>query len=201
MWVLLVSLYLSCLLRESNPPLIFLLFTTNGWCVLVSWVILLSGVTFALARGHHGYLVGPGTAVLALQPDPLGSGSVNDAAPFLGITTAPVPPSIGPDPVRQHMGRKTFTRTHQLLDGVHAGALAIRDVLCGPQLSAAHLALVRAWNKKKKSHQCTICDLFCSDTKSLNVKKYIKKSDLNIYQQFKIKYDSMCPCSLKTMKP
>ena len=114
----------------------------------MSRVILLSGVALALAGGYHGDLVGPGAAVLALQPDPLGSSPVDDAAPLLGVAAAPVPPSVNPsppaDPVGQQVGWQTLPSTHQLLDGVDAGTLAIRDVLCGPQLPAAHLALVRA---------------------------------------------------------
>lgn len=112
----------------------------------MSRVVLLSGVALALAGGHHGYLVGSGAAVLALQTDSLGPGPVNDAAPLLGVAAAPVPPIVTstPNPVGQQVSRQTLPSTHQLLDGVDTGALTIRDVFCGPQLPAAHLALVWA---------------------------------------------------------
>ncbi|KAF3834469.1 hypothetical protein F7725_025673 [Dissostichus mawsoni] len=119
------------LLRRSSLPLKFLLLPSVDGPVLVSRVILLSGVALALAGGYHGDLVGPGAAVLALQPDPLGSGPVDDAAPLLGVAAAPVPPSVNPsppaDPVGQQVGWQTLPSTHQLLDGVDAGTLAIRD--------------------------------------------------------------------------
>lgn len=107
---------------------------------------MLSGVALTLAGGHHSDLVGPSAAVLALEPDPLSPGPVNDATPLLGVAAAPVPPGVTPtpDPVGQQVGRQTLPSTHQLLDGVDTGALAIRDVLGGPQLPAAHLALVWA---------------------------------------------------------
>lgn len=83
---------------------------------------------------------------MALQSDSLGPSTVDDTSPLLGVPPAPVPPSIttSPDPVGQQVGWKTLPSADQLLDGVDAGALPIRDVLCGPQLSAAHLALVWA---------------------------------------------------------
>lgn len=124
----------------------FFLFPAGDRRVLVSRVILLSGVALALAGGHHSYLVGPGAAILALQPNPLGPGPVDDTAPLLGVAAAPVPPSVAPtpNPVGQQVGWQTLPSTHQLLDRVDTGALTIRDVLCGPQLPAAHLALVWA---------------------------------------------------------
>lgn len=83
---------------------------------------------------------------MALQTDPLGPGPLNDAAPLLGITAAPVSHIVTPtsNPVGQQVGRQTLPSTHQLLYGVDTGALTVRDVFCGPQLPAAHLALVWA---------------------------------------------------------
>lgn len=92
---------------------------------------MLPGVAFALAGGHHRDPVGPGAPVLTLQPDPLGTGPVDDAAPLLGLPPAPVFPSAPSDPVRQQVGRKTLPGTHQLLHWVETGALPIRDVLGG----------------------------------------------------------------------
>lgn len=154
-------LVFSCLcsfLRQYSLPLTLLLFTTVDSCVLVSWVILLSVVALAFAGGHHSYLVGPGAAVLTLQPDPLGPGPVNDAAPLLGVTAAPVPTSVTstPDPVGKQVSRQTLSSAHQLLDGVDTGALAIRDVLGGPQLPAANLALVWAWDMETELHICML---------------------------------------------
>lgn len=149
------------------------LFTSVDSWVLVSWVILLSGVALAPAGGHHSYLVGPGAAILALQPDPLGSCPVNDTAPLLGVAAAPVPTGVSPtpNPVGQQVGWQTLPSTHQLLNGVDAGALAIRDVLCGPQLPAAHLALIWAWDMETELHVCMLhftlmrhSLLYCSDT-------------------------------------
>lgn len=82
---------------------------------------------------------------MALQLDPLGPGSINDAPPLLSVTAAPVPPGVSAtDPVGQQVSWQTLPGTHQLLDRVDAGALAIRYVLCGPQLPAADLALVES---------------------------------------------------------
>ena len=146
MWLLVIRLPPSSLLRHFCLLLVFPLFPAGDRCVLVSRVILLSGVAFALAGGHDSYLVGPGAAILTLQPNPLSPGPVDDAAPLLGVAAAPVPPSVAstPNPVGQQVVWQTLPSTHQLLDRVDAGALAIRDVLCGPQLPAAHLALVWA---------------------------------------------------------
>ena len=150
--VLVVRLPPGSLLRESTLPLIFPRFTTVDRCVLVSWVILVSGVALAFTGCHHSYLVGPGAAILALQSDPLGPGPVNDTAPLLSIAAAPVPASVTPtsDPVGQQVGRQTLPSTDQLLNGVNAGTLAIWDVLCGPQLPAAHLALVWTWDMENE---------------------------------------------------
>lgn len=106
--------------------------------------VVLFQVTFALAAGHYCYLVGPGAAILALQLNALGSGLVIDTAPVLAAPVAPWLFTITAYPVRKHLGSETLSCTHQLFNGVDAGALAIRDVLCGAQFSAAHRT--RIWN-------------------------------------------------------
>lgn len=120
-------------------------FPTPSSDLCSSGVVLLSAVALALAGGDHSYFVGPGGAVLTLQPDPLGSGPVGDAAPLLRVSAAPGSPVVAAasDPVWEQVGRQTLPGAHQLLDGVGAGALSIRNVLCGPQLPAAHLMLLR----------------------------------------------------------
>lgn len=115
---------------------------------LVGGLVVLPGVPLALAGGDHGDLVGPGAAVLALQLDALRAGFVVDAAPVVAAAAAAAPPTPRPaavgaaDPVLKHWSRETLTGAHQLLDGVDAGAVAVRDVLGGPQLPAANLAPV-----------------------------------------------------------
>lgn len=148
--ILIVRLYLGSLLRQSCLLLSFFLFLAEDRCVLVSRVILLPGVALAPARSHHSYLVGPGAAILALESDPLCPGPVNDATPLLSVPPAPVAPCVTPsaNPVGQQLSRQTLPSTYKLLDGVDAGALAIGYVLGGPQLPAAHLALVWAWNMR-----------------------------------------------------
>ena len=107
-------------------------------------LVLQPGVTLALAGRHHRDAVSPGAAVLALQADPLGAGAVDDAAPLLGLSAAPVAAGVAAaDPVGQQVGGEAFPRAHQLLHGVKAGALAVRDVLGGAQLPAAHLVLLQ----------------------------------------------------------
>lgn len=112
---------------------------------LVPGLVVLPGVPLALARRDHGDLVHSGAAVLALQPDALGAGFVVDAPPVVvPVPAGPELPAVGPaaDPVLEHLGWETLARAHQLLDGVDAGAVAVRDVLGGPQLSAADLATI-----------------------------------------------------------
>lgn len=120
-------------------------FPTPSSDFLSSRFILLSAVALALAGSDHSYFVGPGAAVLALQPDPLGSGPVGDAAPLLHVLAAPGSPVVAAasNPVWEQVGWQTLPGTHQLFDGVGAGALSVRNVLCGPQLPTAHLMLVR----------------------------------------------------------
>lgn len=126
-------------------------FPALGRRILVSRVVLLPCEALALAGGHHVDLVYPGAAVVALQLDPLGPGSVYDAAPVRGITTAPVPlrETTDPDPVGGQVSWQTLPGTHQFFDWADAGALTIRDVLCGSEFPAFHLALVRAWNNNE----------------------------------------------------
>lgn len=110
---------------------------------LVARFIVLPRVPLALAGGDHGDLVRSRAAVLALQLDALGAGLVVDAPPVLAAAPAsPQLPSIGAaDPILKHMSGETLAGAHQLLDGVDAGAVAIRDVFSRPQLSASDLAL------------------------------------------------------------
>lgn len=109
---------------------------------LVARLIVLPRVPLALAGGDHGDLVRSRAAVLALQLDALGAGLVVDAPPVL--VAAPATPELSSisaaNPVFKHLSRETLAGAHQLLDGVDAGAVAIRDVLSGPQLSASDLA-------------------------------------------------------------
>lgn len=98
---------------------------------------MLSCVSFAFAGGHHCDLVGPGAAILTLELNPLGAGLVVHAAPVLTVSAVPELPTISADPVGQHLSWKALSCAHQFLNRVYTGALAIGDVLCGSQLSAA----------------------------------------------------------------
>lgn len=148
--VLVVRLYFIKALRQSDLLLAFLHFPTLGGGVLVPWIVLLSGEALALAGGHHVDFIDPGAAVVALQLDPLGPGPVYDAAPVLTVLPAPVSlvETPDPDPVGRQMSWQTLPGTHQLFDGVDAGALTVRDVLCGSEFPAFQLALVWVWNTK-----------------------------------------------------
>lgn len=108
---------------------------------LVPGFVVLPRVPLALAGGDHCDLVSSRAAVLALQLDALRAGLVVDTPPVLVAAPAtPEPPAVGSaNPVVKHLSGKTFTCAHQLLDGVDAGAVAIRDVLGGPQFSASDL--------------------------------------------------------------
>lgn len=92
---------------------------------------MLPGVPLALAGGDHGDFVCSHAAVLALQLDALGAGLVVDAPPVMAASPAtPELPAVGAaDPVLKHLSREALASAHQLLDGVDAGALSIRDVL------------------------------------------------------------------------
>lgn len=111
---------------------------------LVSGFIVLSRVPLALAGGDHCNLVSSCAAILALQLDALGTGLVIDAPPVLvAAPSIPEPSAMGSaNPVFQHLSWETLACTHQLLDGVDAGAVTIRDVLSGPQFSASNLTLL-----------------------------------------------------------
>lgn len=99
---------------------------------------MLFQVTFALAASHHCDLVGPGAAILALQLNAFGAGLVINAAPVLAAPSAPRLFTISSYPVGEHLGSEALSCTHQLFNGIDAGALAVRDVLRGAQFSAAH---------------------------------------------------------------
>lgn len=103
---------------------------------------MLPCVPLALAGGDHCDFVRSRAAVLALKLDTLSTGLVVDASPVLGAAAAtPELFAVGPaDPVLKHLSWETLTGTHKLLDGVDAGAVAIGDILSGPQLSASNLA-------------------------------------------------------------
>lgn len=132
----------------AQPPLAFgFVFVQELWwqhnrlLELVPRLIVLPRVSLALAGSDHGDFVRSSAAVLALQLDTLGAGLVIDAPPVMVTApSSPEFPAIRPtDPVFEHLSRETLTRTYQFLDGVDAGAVAVRDVLSGPQLSASDL--------------------------------------------------------------
>lgn len=117
----------------------------QGWVLkLAAGLVVLPWEPFAFAGGDHGDLISSCAAVLALQLYALGSGFVVDAAPVVAAASAgPKLPATGPaNPVLKHLSWEALACTHKLLDGVDAGAVAIRDVLCGPQLSAANLTSI-----------------------------------------------------------
>uniref|UniRef100_A0A3Q3E4N4 Uncharacterized protein n=1 Tax=Labrus bergylta TaxID=56723 RepID=A0A3Q3E4N4_9LABR len=98
---------------------------------LAPGLVVLPRVPLALAGRDHGDFVRSRAAVLALQLDALRAGLVVDAPPVLAAAPAtPGLPAVGTaDPVLKHLSRKTLAGAHQLLDGVDAGAVAVRDVL------------------------------------------------------------------------
>lgn len=98
----------------------------RGSLKVVAGLIVLPGVAFTLAGRDHSYFVGSYTSILALQLDPLGASFVVDASPLLRAPPAPVLGSVtSSNPVGEQRQRDAFTSTHQLLQGVDAGALAI----------------------------------------------------------------------------
>lgn len=111
---------------------------------LVAWFVVLPGVSLALAGGDDGNFVCSCAAVLALQLDALGAGLVIDTSPVLAVApTTPELPAVGAaNPVLKHLSWETLTGAHQLFDGVDAGAVAIRDILCWPELSTSDLASI-----------------------------------------------------------
>lgn len=129
---------------------------------LVARLVVLPRVPLALAGGDHSDFVRSRAAVLTLQLDALGAGFVVDTAPVLVAAPAtPQLPAVGAaDPVLKHLSWETLAGAHQLLDGVDAGAVAIRDVLSGPQLSASDLApfasVVRSAGRSSPSGPCAV---------------------------------------------
>lgn len=108
---------------------------------LVPGFVVLPGVPLTLAGGDHSDFVRSCAAVLTLQLDTLGTGLVIDAPPILtAVPPTPELPAVGATyPVLEHMSGETLSSAHQLLDRVDAGAVAVRDVLSGSQLSASDL--------------------------------------------------------------
>lgn len=122
----------------------------RGPLELVARLVVFPRVPLALAGGDHGDFVRSRAAVLALQLDALGAGLVCDAAPLLAAPPAPELSAVAAaDPVLKHLSGETLAGAHQLLDGVDAGAVAVRDVLGGSQLSAADLASL-CWTETKR---------------------------------------------------
>lgn len=58
--------------------------------VVVAGLVVLPGVSFALAGSNYCHFVGSAGAIGALQLYALGPGLVVDTAPFLGAPAAPV---------------------------------------------------------------------------------------------------------------
>lgn len=101
-------------------------FCLGGSLKVVARLIVLPGVSLALAGRDHSYFVGSYTSILALKLDPLGTSFVIDASPLLRAPPAPVLGSItSSNPVGEQWQREAFTSTHQLLQWIDAGALAI----------------------------------------------------------------------------
>lgn len=115
-------------------------FCLRGSLEVVAGLIVLPGVSLALAGCDHSYFVGSYTSILALQLDPLSASFVIDTSPLLRAPPAPVLGSVtSSNPVGQQWQREAFSSTHQFFQGVNAGALAIWDVLGGSQLSTTNL--------------------------------------------------------------
>lgn len=112
----------------------------RGSLKVVAGLVVLPGVSLALAGRDHSYFVGSYTSILALQLDPLGASFVIDTSPLLRAPSAPVLGSItSSNPVGQERQGEAFASTHQLLQGIDAGALAVWDVLGRSQFPAANL--------------------------------------------------------------
>lgn len=143
---------------------------------LVARLVVLPGVSLALAGGDHGDLVGPRAAVLALQLDALRAGLVVDAPPVLAVATpAPELPTVGAaDPVLQHLRRETLAGADQLLDGLDAGAVAVGDVLGRPQLSATDLAPV-CGQKDRENHEKQVSNNVLVDAKAATIVQQVVK--------------------------
>lgn len=115
-------------------------FGLRGSLKVMAGLIVLPGVSLALAGRDHSYFVGSYTSILALKLDPLRASFVIDTSPLLWAPPAPVLGSItSSNPVGEQWQREAFTSTHQLLQWVDAGALAIWNVLGGSQFPTADL--------------------------------------------------------------
>lgn len=101
-------------------------FCLRGSLKVVAGLIVLPGVSLALAGRDHGYFVGSYTSILTLKLDPLGASFVIDTSPLLRAPPAPVLGSItSSNPVGKQWQREAFTSAHQLLQWIDAGALPI----------------------------------------------------------------------------
>lgn len=101
-------------------------FCLRGSLEVVAGLIVLPGVSLALAGCDHGYFIGSYTSILALQLDPLSASFVIDTSPLLRAPPAPVLGSVtSSNPVGQQWQREAFSSTHQFFQGVNAGALAV----------------------------------------------------------------------------
>lgn len=101
-------------------------FCLRGALEVVAGLVVLPGVSLALAGRDHSYFVGSYTSILALELDPLSASFVVDTSPLLRAPPAPVLGSVtSSNPVGEQWQREAFTCTHQFLQGINAGALAI----------------------------------------------------------------------------
>lgn len=167
----------------AYPPLALgLVFVQELWrrqdrlLELTARFVVLPRVPLALARGDHGDFVRSCAAVLALQLNALGPGLVVDTPPVLAAApaTPDLPPIGAANPVLKHVGWETLSSTHQLLDGFDAGAVAVRDVLSGSQLSASDLVSFcrQTMRVLKKSRQKLKQWYFCFKTTRFKVLIY-----------------------------
>lgn len=115
---------------------------------LVCRFIVLPQIAFALAASHDCDLVGPGAAILAEQLDAFGAGLVIDATQVLAPSAASLFFGVSSYPVRKHLSGEALSCTNQLFDRIDAGTLAVRDVLSGAQLTAAHWTWVCNYKSK-----------------------------------------------------
>lgn len=143
----------------------------DGFCLrgsfkVVAGLIVLSGVSLALAGCDHSYFVGSYTSILALKLDPLGASFVIDTSPLLWAPPAPVLGSItSSNPVGEQWQREAFTSTHQLLQWIDAGALAVWNVLGGSQFPTANLNTIcrmhRIINTEIQNEEISLTCHFC----------------------------------------
>lgn len=140
-------------------------FCLRGSLKVVAGLIVLPGVSLALAGCDHSYFVGSYTSILALKLDPLGASFVIDTSPLLRAPPAPVLGSItSSNPVGEQWQREAFTSTHQLLQRIDAGALAIWNVLGGSQFPTANLNTIcrmhRIINTEIQNGEISLTSLF-----------------------------------------